>query len=165
VPIMPITFVPHPGAVLMCDFTGFRPPEMTKLRHVVVLSKRSRVSFPDTYIVVPISKTPPNPAESCHCEFRPRSYDFFDPVEAVWAKGNMVTCVAKGRLDRVKISGRYTDARIRAEDLLRVRRSVLYALGMEDWGPAEKAVEALLRAKASTQDAGSEDTLPESDSA
>ena len=83
------------------------------------------------------------PSDGCHCEFRPRSYDFFDPVETVWAKADMVTCVGRHRLDRVKISGRYTEARIHAKDLLRIRRSVLYALGMDNWEPAEIAVETL----------------------
>ena len=31
---MPITFHPHAGVVLICDFsTGFQPPEMVKRRH------------------------------------------------------------------------------------------------------------------------------------
>ena len=118
---MPITFVPDAGDVLMCDFTGFIPPEMTKLRKVVVLSPRSRVSFPGTYLVAPLSKTPLSTPEPFHFEFPPRSYVFLDPIEPVWAKTNMVTCVAAVRLDRVKLNGRYTAAKIRREDLLRVR--------------------------------------------
>jgi len=39
---MSIPFVPNAGTVLMCDFSGFVPPEMTKVRHVVVISPRSR---------------------------------------------------------------------------------------------------------------------------
>jgi len=79
---MLIPFVPDAGDVLMCDFTtGFQEPEMTKVRRVVVLSPRSRVKFPSTYLVVPISKTPPVPVEGCHCEFRPNSYYFFDRSE------------------------------------------------------------------------------------
>lgn len=146
---MSITFVPEPGTVLMCDFSGFQPPEMTKTRQVVVLSSRSRVCFPSTYIVVPVSKTPPSLVDGCHCEFKPRSYDFFDPVEKVWAKADMTTCVAKHRLDRVKVAGRYAHARLRAEDLLRVRQSVLYAIGMAGWGPAQKDEETLPADKAS----------------
>ncbi len=61
---MPITFVPDPGDVLMCDFTtGFQPPEMVKVRKVVVLSPRSRTAMPDTLLVVPLSKTAPVPRE------------------------------------------------------------------------------------------------------
>jgi mRNA interferase MazF len=82
---MPIQHVPDAGDVLMCDFSGFVPPEMTKNRHVVVLSPRSRTILRGTYLVVPISKTCPYAPREHHCEFRPGSYPFFDPVESVWA--------------------------------------------------------------------------------
>jgi len=76
--LMAITFVPDSGDVLMCDFIGFIAPEMTKVRRVIVLSPRSRDVFPGTYLVVPVSKTPPSRPEPHHHEFRPRGYDFFD---------------------------------------------------------------------------------------
>jgi mRNA interferase MazF len=68
---MAITFVPDAGDVLMCDFIGFIAPEMTKVRRVIVLSPRSRDVFPGTYLVVPVSKTPPSRPEPHHHEFRP----------------------------------------------------------------------------------------------
>jgi mRNA interferase MazF len=140
---MPLTIVPDAGDVLICDFnTGFKPPEMVKVRRVVVLSPRSRTKFPETYIVVPTSKTPPLTAMGCHCKFPPRSYEFFDPIESVWAKADLVTCVAHHRLDRVKINGRYSRAVIRRDDLQRVRRAVLHALGMESWREVETQVQA-----------------------
>jgi mRNA interferase MazF len=142
---MPITFVPHPGEVLMCDFsTGFKPPEMVKVRRVVVLSPRNRVRFPGTFIVVPISKTTPCPPEGCHCEFKPRAYEFFDRVESVWAKADMVVNVAAHRLERLRINGRFTSVRIRENDLLRVRKAVLHALGMEKWREVEEATTATM---------------------
>jgi uncharacterized protein YifN (PemK superfamily) len=87
---MAITFVPDAGDVLMCNFEGFCAPEMTKIRHVVVLSPRRRRTIPDTYLVVPISATQPASPEPCHCEFAPRSYHFFDEALPVWAKADMV---------------------------------------------------------------------------
>ena len=144
---MGIPFVPDAGDVLMCNFTGFVAPEMTKIRRVVVLSPRARRSFPGTYIVVPISMTPPALPEPHHCEFKPRSYRFFDPVESVWAKADMVTCVGAHRLDRVRIDGRYSRAQIRKEDLSLVRIAVLHALGMETWKQAEVIVRKALFAE------------------
>lgn len=105
-----------------------------------MLSPRSRVTFPGTYLVVPISKTPPSVREPHHCEFKPHSYHFFDQAESVWAKADMVTCVAAHRLDRVRINGRYSRAQIRKDDLLLVRKAVLHALGMETWQQAEVIV-------------------------
>ena len=137
---MAITFVPDAGDVLMCDFTGFVAPEMTKVRRVVVLSPRARRAFPGTYLVVPVSKTPPVPAEPHHHEFKARSYHFFDQVQSVWAKGDMVTCVGSHRLDRLMVNGRYTQCQIRKEDLQIIRKAVLHALGMETWQQAEITV-------------------------
>jgi mRNA interferase MazF len=139
-----ITFVPDAGDVLMCDFRGFVKPEMTKLRRVIILSPRSRVTFPDTYIVVPVSRTPPSCPEPYHCEFKARSYYFFDQGESVWAKADMVTCVAAHRLDRILINGRYSRAQVKKDDLHLVRRAILHALGMESWKQAEVIVRKAL---------------------
>lgn len=141
---MPISFIPDVGDVLMCDFSGFVPPEMTKVRKVIILSARPRRSFPGTLLVVPVSKTIPSPTEPHHHEFKPRSYEFFDPIESVWAKGDMVTCVAIHRLDRIMLNGRYSRARIRKEDLRLVRQAVLHALGMETWKQTEVFVKTAL---------------------
>ena len=128
-----LTFVPDAGDVLMCDFTSFQPPEMTKTRRVIILSPRSRTHFPDTFLVVPVSKSRPSKQENHHFEFRPRAYAFFDAIEPVWALANMLTCVKKSRLDRMKINNRFSGAQIRKEDLQAVRRAVLHAMGMENW--------------------------------
>ncbi|WP_090665161.1 type II toxin-antitoxin system PemK/MazF family toxin [Belnapia rosea] len=62
---MAITFHPHPGAILICDFsTGFRPLEMVKARPAVVLSPRRRAGGLVT--VVPPSSTPPIPPLAWH---------------------------------------------------------------------------------------------------
>ncbi len=59
---MPLTFSPRPGEIVICDFsTGFRPPEMVKVRPVVVISPRRRTS--QLVTVVPLSTTPPDPVE------------------------------------------------------------------------------------------------------
>lgn len=141
---MAITFIPDAGDVLMCDFTGFIAPEMTKIRRVVVLSPRTRRSFPGTYLVVPVSKTPPIPPEPHHHEFKPRSYHFFDHMDSVWVKADMVTCVGAHRLDRVMLNGRYTRCQVRKEDLHLIRKAVLHALGMESWQKAEVTVRTTL---------------------
>lgn len=138
---MGIVHVPNPGDVLMCDFDGFKPPEMVKKRKVIVLSRRSRERMPETYIVIPVSKSCPTPPEGCHVEFKARSYDFFDLAESVWAKCDMVTCVAYHRLDRLKLHGRYTKTSLRKDDLEAVRKAVLHSIGMEEWSQPADVVE------------------------
>ena len=129
---MPLTIVPDAGDVLMCQFDG-SPPEMTKLRRVIVLTPRNRAYFPDTFLVVPVSKSRPTRPDSHHWEFKPRAYDFFDPIESVLALGNMLTCVKKSRLDRMRIQDRFSRAQISRADLNSVRSAVLHAIGMQDW--------------------------------
>jgi uncharacterized protein YifN (PemK superfamily) len=138
---MALPVIPDSGDVLMCDFaTGFIPPEMTKLRRVIVLSPRPRDYYPDTYIVVPVSKTASASIGAQHCEFKPRAYPFFDAAESVWAKADMLACVSKHRLDRVRWNGQYQRCRIRLDDLNRVRQAAIHALGLREWHEQEVAI-------------------------
>ena len=102
---MPIQFYPRAGQVLVCDFSGFQPPEMVKKRPVVVISprlpNRSQIAT-----VVPISTTPPlRPvpyAVRLSRNYRPDA----DPDLACWAKCDMVMNIGLHRLDGFKIGRR-----------------------------------------------------------
>ncbi len=103
---MSITFHPNPSTVLMCDFaTGFQPPEMAKRRPVVVMSPRRRHRS-GLCLVVPFSTAKPDPVEAFHHMIQAGRYPFFRPNADVWAKADMLTCVAFRRLDRVLLNGR-----------------------------------------------------------
>lgn len=131
---MPITFHPNPGTVLICDFaTGFQPPEMVKRRHIVVMSPRRR-HHSGLCLVVPFSTVMPYPIERFHHVIPIGAYPFFDPAKDTWAKGDMVTCVAFHRLDRVILNGRYVTPRLRAEDFAAIQRAVLAALDIAALG-------------------------------
>ena len=127
---MPLSFHPSPGTVVICDFaTGFRAPEMVKVRPVVVVSPRRRSG--QVVTIVPLSTTPPLLPESWHRRLCPASYP---PARmAVWAKCDMLTTVALSRLDRVKLrlDGRlsYVTFQVVAEDLDAIRAGILAALG------------------------------------
>ncbi len=104
---MAITFHPKSGTVLICDFsTGFQPPEMVKRRPVVVMSPRRR-HHSGLCLVVPFSTVKPDPVEAVHHLIPVGSYPFFHRQTDVWAKGDMLTCVAFRRLDRVLLNGSY----------------------------------------------------------
>jgi len=125
---MPITFHPRPGTVLICDFsTGFQPPEMVKRRHVVVVSPRRR-HHSGLCLVVPFSTVAPDPVEAFHHLIRVGTYPFFHPQKDVWAKGDMLTCVAFRRLDRVLLNGRHVAPGLRPDDFATIRRTILAAL-------------------------------------
>lgn len=98
---MPIKYVVPPKTILLCNFNmgGFKPPEMVKVRPVVVLS--GRLPRRDNLItVVPLSGTESDPRNDYHCrvelaEALPEPY-----AETVWwAKCDMVATVGLARLD------------------------------------------------------------------
>jgi uncharacterized protein YifN (PemK superfamily) len=75
---------------------------MVKVRPVVVISPRRRSS--QLVTVVPISSTPPVPAEPWHYLLPPGTYS---PARGlVWVKCDMVATVGLKRLDRVKVHNR-----------------------------------------------------------
>src|SRR3972149_4640229 len=100
---MALDFHPNAGTLLVCDFSGFKEPEMVKTRPVVVISgRRRRVGL---VTIVPLSTTAPDPVEDHHHRMDPRSLPGKFAVRPTWAKCDMVATVATCRLDRIKIKG------------------------------------------------------------
>ena len=92
---MSLWFQPKPRSVVYCDFTGFRMPEMTKRRPVIVLRahKRNR----RLVYVIPLSTSPPDPPQLYHYHFTRSPVVHSVPTEA-WAKCDMVAVVSTERL-------------------------------------------------------------------
>jgi len=133
---MPLTFHPHPGMVLICDFnTGFKAPEMIKRRPVVVILPQPRRSN-QLCTIVPLSTTAPNPVEPFHHRMDPRSLPGKLARKETWAKCDMLATVSLERLDRVMVgkesSGKriYVADPVTADDLEAIRRGVMMALGL-----------------------------------
>jgi mRNA interferase MazF len=126
---MALTFMPRPGAIVICDFFGHVEPEMVKKRRVVVVSpiRRFRSNADATAIVVPLSEVPPRVILPWHHPIPNRRYA---GVSACWAKGDLVAHVALVRLDRVFHRGYWITPVLSAEDLYAVRSAVGVALGL-----------------------------------
>lgn len=129
---MPLTFHPSPGAIVICDYsTGFQPPEMVKVRPVVVISPRRRSGQLAT--VVPISSVAPSPVEPWHYQLPIGAYP---PARGpVWVKADMIATVALARLDRVKVKGpggvrTYQAYQLSPADLMAIGTAVKAALGL-----------------------------------
>lgn len=125
---MALKFHPRPGTVLICDFSGFREPEMVKARPIVVVSP-TYIRRTGLYSVVPLSTTPPVPVCQYHYKFSAC------PVPGMtgetWAKCDMVVSVSEDRLDRVKLSrGKYGHGNITKEELDAIRACIKFALGI-----------------------------------
>ncbi|MDE0157534.1 MAG: type II toxin-antitoxin system PemK/MazF family toxin [Gammaproteobacteria bacterium] len=131
---MALSAYPKPGQLLICDFSDFVPPEMTKRRPVVVVSRRSRKSL--TCTVVPLSSSPPEESQPYHHLMDSASLvGKFSGVET-WAKCDMVTTVSINRLDRIR-TGRdhqgkriYSTAHITGEDFLAIKEGMRYWLNL-----------------------------------
>lgn len=133
---MPLPFSPNPGTVLMCDFnTGFKPPEMVKMRPVVTVSPRRR-DRTELVTVVPLSTTPPVPPEPYHHRLRSTRLPGKLDKQETWAKCDLIYTVAFWRLDRIR-TGRskgkrqYRMGTLSDEDWSQIRQCVKIALGLD----------------------------------
>jgi mRNA interferase MazF len=115
--------------VLMCDFSsGSVPPEINKIRHVVVVSPRRR-RHTGSCTVVPLSTVAPNPVERYHLRIPANTYGFLKKDTYVWAKGDLVAHVSFQRLDRVLENNRYCSPSLDSEDVAGIRLAVWEGLG------------------------------------
>ena len=133
---MALRFSPRPGTLLMCDFdTGFKPPEMTKKRPVVVISPRRRRTMIKLCTVVPLSTAVPNWVEPFHHRMDPRSVPAELGTQESWAKCDMLYTVSLERLDRVPVNRAGTRVfiapQVLHEDLDAIRLGVMNALGLD----------------------------------
>lgn len=135
---MALSYHPKPGEIVLCDYSsGFMPPEMVKRRPVVIVSPRLRRRS-DLVAVVPLSTTPPNPAELHHCSITlavplPKPFD----APQMWAKCDMVATVAMARLDRFRdgrVPGggarRFTTGKVSTAQLVEIHKAILHGLGL-----------------------------------
>lgn len=112
----------------MCDFSGFKAPEMVKRRPVVIVSP-NYLCRTGLYTVVPISTTEPDPIEKYHYCFQKNPMP--NSQIKCWAKCDMIATVSVDRLDRIKISrGNYVTKGISTEELEAIRSCIKYALGL-----------------------------------
>jgi uncharacterized protein YifN (PemK superfamily) len=125
-----IAFQPSPGQILACHFgLGFRVPEMTKTRPVLVISPHQRV-WTRLCVVVPISSKEPETIEPYHLKL-PAGLVPGEKYHQAWIKGDSVMAVADHRLDRLKVGFRqYVAPIVPAQILKEIRRCILHATGM-----------------------------------
>ncbi|TAA20327.1 type II toxin-antitoxin system PemK/MazF family toxin [Pseudoxanthomonas winnipegensis] len=133
---MAVNFHPDPGTVVICDFSGFREPEMIKRRPVIVLSPRFRTRD-KLCTVVPLSTQRPKSICEYHCQLA------FDPVlpepynePRMWVKADMVSAVSFERLflpspGKDSVGQRIYDVRhIGEAEFKLVQKCVLHGIGL-----------------------------------
>ena len=128
---MPLTFHPRAGQVFICDFSGFKEPEMIKPRPVAVVSPKLPYRS-DIAAIVPISLTEPK-HKLPFCFRLSKNYHPDEPDDLpCWAKADMLMNLGTYRLSAFKVGRRqYVYPTLSQEDLAGVRRAVLCGLGLD----------------------------------
>jgi mRNA interferase MazF len=128
---MAISYHPRAGQVLICDFAGFRLPEMVKTRPVIVISPRLPQRS-EIVTVVPISLTGPRHDLPFVIRLSRNYHSGEDNDLPCWAKCDLVLNIGLWRLDGFKVGRRkWESPQISGEDLTSVRKGVLFGLGMD----------------------------------
>jgi mRNA interferase MazF len=131
----PLPYHPNPGEVLRCDYGGLVPPEMNKIRFVVVISPRLR-HRKDLCTVVPLSITAPEFPQPFHVKLDKDPYPKSALGTEVWAKCDMLMTVSFARLnaywDGRHPNGKrnYITLRVSQAEFRAIRIGVLYAIGL-----------------------------------
>lgn len=128
---MALNCFPRAGQIFVCDFSGFKEPEMVKPRPVIVVSPRLPYRS-EIATIVPISTTEPR-HDLPFCYRLSKNYHPEEPDSVpCWAKADMVMNLGTYRLSAFKIGRRkYAYPTLTPEDLAAVRRAVLCGLGLD----------------------------------
>lgn len=127
---MAIGFHPKAGMILICDFRGYRVPEIVKVRPVVVISPNHLVRS-GLVTVVPLSTTAPKPILAYHVSLGENAVPGQRDIE-VWAKCDLLATVSFGRLDRIRLPGRkYVVGRVSKQQVKMMRIAAARSLGLD----------------------------------
>jgi len=132
----PLPYHPQPGEVLRCNYRGLIPPEMDKVRFVVVVSPRLRHRN-DLCTVVPISTTAPEHPQLFHVRLGKDPYPKSPPDTVAWVKCDMLMTVSFARLSaywdgRHPSSGKrkYITLRVSKDEFREIRIGILNSIGL-----------------------------------
>lgn len=133
-----IKFHPKKGTVLCCDFSkGFTPPEMVKVRPVIVVTPQLP-GRPGLCTVVPISSVKPDPMQPYHHRMSADSLTPHLSKTPCWAKCDMLYTVGFERLDRIRERGSdgkrcYLTGKVTLEDMQGIEVAILNGLGLRKY--------------------------------
>ena len=129
---MPLTYVPNRSAIVMCDFTKFASPEMTKVRPGVVISRYLK-NTALLCVVIPFSTTEPYPVMPYHTRvtINPPLPRYSDPNP--WVKCDMIYTLSISRLDLpyfIDPDGKrvFVTQYLSATDMMNIERCIKYHL-------------------------------------
>lgn len=132
---MKLKFQPRAGQVVRCDFGGMIPPEMIKMRDVIVIAKHKQNRKLVT--VVPLSASAPDRPQPYHYQLSQDPRPDGDSMRPIWAKCDMVYTVSLERLEmhytRTRRGGRQAiSVYLPAAEFAAIQRCVAIALQLAD---------------------------------
>lgn len=130
---MPISFVPKPGQIVMCDYDmACVPPEMRKIRRAVIVSLRSYNARhghrAGRAVLVPFSATPPKIPTPADIPFAAGVYRSL--TVPTWAICSAVASLSHNRLDRVAAAKTFLSETLTDDDLERIRTGLRHVMGL-----------------------------------
>jgi uncharacterized protein YifN (PemK superfamily) len=126
---MALNYYPRAGSIYIAGFKGFSPPEMVKVRPVIIISPKLP-NRSEIVTIVPLSTTAPLHSLPFCVKLSKNYMPNSDPNLEVWAKCDMIMNISKNRLDAIKVGRRkYYYPTLTQEDLISVRQGVLHGLG------------------------------------
>ena len=131
-----LNFHPKKGTIVCCDFSkGFQPPEMVKVRPVVIITPQLP-GRPRLCTIVPLSTVKPNPQQLYHHKMSNNSLPSKLQKADCWAKCDMLYTVCLQRLDRIRErdnhgNRRYVTSKITAQDLYSIEQAVINGIGLK----------------------------------
>jgi len=106
---MAITFHPHPGQILLCDFSqGFKVPEMVKSHRPVVVLTSPVVGRAELVTILALSTKKPDRIMPFHYKIPRNSMPQMGRFQEndTWVKGDMIYTAGFHRLDLIRLGKR-----------------------------------------------------------
>jgi mRNA interferase MazF len=133
-----INIHPKSGQILLCDFSGFKEPEMVKTRPVVILVSRAGL-----VTVLPLSTVEPTLIQPYHYKIPKQSMPMIGRFEAKesWVKGDMPYAVGHHRLNLIRLGKRgtngkrlYFTSRLGSDQMKKIKECLLHGLNLGNLG-------------------------------
>lgn len=132
-----LKYYPNRGEILICNYSGFKEPEMVKTRPVIIISPRFR-NRDKLCTVIPLSTTPPRIREKYHLQlYLPRRMPEPFNSQLPWIKADMINTVSRDRLSLMKCgknpdgTRKYYRAKLSDEELHKIEEAIKFALGIK----------------------------------
>lgn len=136
---MSISIHPKIGQILLCDFSGFKEPEMVKSKRPVIVVSSEIKGRSRLVTIAPLSTVKPEPVQLYHYMLPKKSMPMLSNFQGAesWVKGDMLYTVAFHRLDLIRLGTKnaagkrdYFQNRLGREQMQEIYKCILHGLNL-----------------------------------